>query len=203
MVKDLEKFPAYEPGKPPQWYRYHAEVGYLDELEKIWGKRWGAQGIGKLREVAMVRPTEVEVLPLYDQDPNYFLMHTEKPDLAIMADMFIAPVDVRLALIYPPWCDYNVIRRLLELGYRLIEVPQDEQMKCFVCNALTLEPGRVMVIKGCPKTVKALRKEKVDVIEVPYDEVMKYGGGIRCTTMQLIRDKGPSLFEAGEARSNR
>ena len=86
----------------------------------------------------------------------------------------------------------------MELGYKLIEVPKEEQMKCFVCNALTLEPKRVMVIKGCPKTVKALRKEKVDVIEVPYDEVMKYGEGIRCTTMQLIRDRGPRLFEGGE-----
>ena len=83
----------------------------------------------------------------------------------------------------------------MELDYKLIEVPADEQMKYFVCNALTLEPRRVMVIKGASKTVKALRAHKVDVIEVPYDEVMKYGGGIRCTTMQLIRDEGPRLFD--------
>lgn len=68
-------YPAYEPNKPPQWYKYHKEVGYMDELEKIWGKKWGAQGIGKLREVALVRPTEIEVLPLYDKDPNFFYAH--------------------------------------------------------------------------------------------------------------------------------
>ena len=28
----------------------------------------GDQGIGKLREVAVIRPTEVKVLPLYDQE---------------------------------------------------------------------------------------------------------------------------------------
>ena len=33
-----------------------------------WGKRWGAQGIGRLREVAMVRPTETEVKKLYEED---------------------------------------------------------------------------------------------------------------------------------------
>jgi N-dimethylarginine dimethylaminohydrolase len=342
---ELKDYPAYEPHKPPQWYKFHTEVSYLDELEKIWGKKWGAQGIGKLREVAVVRPTEVEVLPLYDKDPEYFLMHTEKPDLEIMqkqhdhlveiykkegikvnymefpsqpkgpygplkrsisaaagfvinggaiipreatpywrgrskyvaqylmsvgcpilytvhgygvcevgaftrmtddfivgmlstdcnregleqvtpvlkrsgykeilinhspgllnvyypeivgwihADMWIAPVDVRLALVYPPWCDYEMIRRLKELGYKLIEVSQEEQMKYFVCNAITLEPRRIMMIKGASNAVKALRNEKVDVIEVPYDEVMKYGGGIRCTTMQLVRDEGPKLFE--------
>ena len=54
----LDDFPYYEPGKVPQYQRYHAEVSYLDELELIWGKRWGAQGIGRLREVAMVQPTE-------------------------------------------------------------------------------------------------------------------------------------------------
>jgi N-dimethylarginine dimethylaminohydrolase len=81
------------------------------------------------------------------------------------------------------------------LGYKLIEVSQEEQMKYFVCNAITLEPRRIMMIKGASNAVKALRSEKVDVIEVPYDEVMKYGGGIRCTTMQLLRDEGPRLFD--------
>ena len=57
----LRSFPFYEEGKVPQYQKYHAKVSYLDELELIWGKRWGAQGIGRLREVAMVRPTETEV----------------------------------------------------------------------------------------------------------------------------------------------
>lgn len=48
-----------------------------------------------------------------------------------------------------------------------------------------------MVIKGHPLTVKILRKEKVEVIEVFYDDVVKYGGGIRCTGMKLMRDDGP------------
>ena len=46
---------------------------YLDELERIWGKPWGAQGIGRLREVAMVRPTETEVMKLYEQDSSFFV----------------------------------------------------------------------------------------------------------------------------------
>ncbi len=50
MVK-LADFPFYEPNKPLQYYKYETEVSYLDELERIWGKRWSAQGIGKLRGV--------------------------------------------------------------------------------------------------------------------------------------------------------
>ena len=39
-MAELDDYPAYEPNKPPQWYRYHKEVSYLDELEKI-GERNG------------------------------------------------------------------------------------------------------------------------------------------------------------------
>jgi N-dimethylarginine dimethylaminohydrolase len=44
------------------------------------------------------------------------------------------------------------------------------------------------------KTRQLLEKHAVEVITVEYDEVHKYGGGIRCNTMQLIRDQGPSTF---------
>jgi N-dimethylarginine dimethylaminohydrolase len=344
-MANLSDFPYYEPNKPPQYYRYHAEISFLDEVEAITGKRWGAQGIGKLREVVVVKPDETEVESLYDEDPSFFLFNGDKPDLQRMqrqhadmvafyqkegikvhymeypggarsaygplkraisaavccvvnggalisreatpywrgrslhaaqylssigcpilhtvigkgvceigafrrmcddfivgmlssdcnedgldqvmpvlkkcgyreaiiarspgvlnrfyddvlgwihADMWIAPIDVRLALIYPPWCDFQTIRRLLELDYKLIEVPEEEQKKAFACNALTLEPRRLLMAEGAPMTVKALRAENVEVIEIPYDEVMKYGGGISCTTGQLVRDAGPTLFD--------
>lgn len=339
---ELKDFPYYEPNKPPQYHKYQSEISYLDELERIWGKKWGAQGIGKLREVVVIRPTKELVDPLFDQDPTYFVFNGEKPNLeraqeqhdtlveaykkegirvdymdypkeaayglmkrgisaascfvinggAIIgreaapywrgqgkyaakylmsigcpilltihgkgvfvpaytrmlddfivgmlstdcnqegleqvtpilqrsgykeilisrspgslnyfyddvpgwmhADMWIAPIDKRLALIYPPWCDFETIRRLLDLGYKLIEVPKDEQMKTYACNAMTIEPRRIIIAKGAKETVKALHKEGIDVIEIPYNDVMKYGGGVRCCTGQLIRDPGPSLFE--------
>lgn len=66
----LTDFPFYEPNKLPQYYKYHSEVSFLDEVERMTSKMWDAQGIGKLREVVVVRPTEVEVNPLCDQDPS-------------------------------------------------------------------------------------------------------------------------------------
>jgi hypothetical protein len=71
----VARFPFYEQGKVPQFHKYHAEVSYLDELELIWGKRWGAQGIGRLREAAMVRPTEAEARKLYEQDSAFFVFN--------------------------------------------------------------------------------------------------------------------------------
>ena len=340
----LEDFPYYEPGKVPQYQRYHAEVSYLDELELIWGKRWGAQGIGRLREVAMVQPTESEVKTLYEQDSAFFVFNGETPDLDLMriqhraladlyeslgilvhytswsdevprsaygpmkrsisaaagfvinggaiipreatpywrgrsryvaeflsrigcpilytvhghgvceigasvrmsddfivlmlstdcniegaeqvipvleragyarvllarspgplynyhnevpgwmhADMWILPLDAKKALIYPPWCDYQTIRDLHEIGYELIEAPREE-VNLYPTNGITLEPGKVIMNASAKKTRKLLEAHGVEVIGIDYDEVHKYGGGIRCNTMQLIRDPGPTTF---------
>ena len=35
----FEGFSFYEEGKVPQYHKYHAEVSYMDELERIWGKK--------------------------------------------------------------------------------------------------------------------------------------------------------------------
>jgi N-dimethylarginine dimethylaminohydrolase len=105
------------------------------------------------------------------------------------SDMWIVP----LALIYPPWSDYETIRRLDAIGYELIECPREE-IDLFPTNAITIEPRRVIINATAQKTKKLLEKHNVEVITVEYDEVHKYGGGIRCNTMQLIRDPGPTTF---------
>lgn len=341
----LSVFPYYEKGKVPQYHRYHAEVDFLDELELIWGRRWGAQGIGRLQEVAMIRPTETEVKKLYEEDPAFFVFDGNTPNLELMqkqhlnlaktyekigikvhysdwsdepprsaygpmkraisaasgfvinggaiipreaapywrgrskytsrflinlgcpilytvhgkgvctigastrmsddfiilmistdcnmdganqvipilhragykevhlayspgplydfhddvpgwmhADMWVMPLDARLAMIYPPWCDYNTIRRLLEIGYTLIECPREEA-HLFPVNGITVEPRKVIMNASATKCIKLLEQHQVEVIPIEYDEVHKYGGGIRCNTMQLIRDPGPTIFE--------
>ena len=85
-TKTFRDFPYYEEGKVPQYHRYHAEVSYLEELESIWGKPWGAQGIGRLRMAAMVKPTETEVLELYEQDSSFFVFNGVTPDLELMRE---------------------------------------------------------------------------------------------------------------------
>ena len=340
---DLTRFPGYRPGSPPQYAQYHEEVDFLDEMEAIWGQRWGAQGIGRLREVAMSPPTQVETLPGYEKDPAFFIqgplpdlgkmreqhaalmetyrdlgvavrtfdypesprsaygplkravsaaagfvinggaivareaapywrgrsryisqylqsigvpilytvhgkgvceggafrrmaddfivamlstdcnrdgleqvrpvleragyhiwtahspgpLHDYHPEIVgwIHADMWIAPLDRDLALIYPPWCDYETIRYLTSIGYTLIEADHEEQLRVVPCNLQTLEPRKVLMIAGAPKTRARLEEHGVEVIEIEYDEVLKYGGSIHCTTMQLVRDEGPRVFD--------
>lgn len=73
----LENYPDYEPGKPAQPYKLR-QFSYQDELEKIWGKSWGSQGIGRLRETVLSMPTEHELNPLWSKAPDYFLLRYQK-----------------------------------------------------------------------------------------------------------------------------
>lgn len=62
-------------------------------------------------------------------------------------------------------------------------------------NLITIEPRKVVMPAGAPRTRALLEAEEVEAIEVEYGEVIKCGGGIPCTTMQLVRDPGPKVFE--------
>ncbi|MBI4284670.1 MAG: hypothetical protein HY670_02060 [Chloroflexi bacterium] len=57
---DIGDLPFMEPNGNPRidlWQR----INYLDEVEITWGKKWGASGLGKMREAAVVRPQERDI----------------------------------------------------------------------------------------------------------------------------------------------
>lgn len=68
VLKDL---PWFESGKPLHNWMLH-EIDFRDEVDQIWGRPWGAQGIGRLREVLVSRPTENEVRPEYASEWQFY-----------------------------------------------------------------------------------------------------------------------------------
>lgn len=339
---DVTRYPDYRPDSPPDVYKL-SEFSYLDEYEAIWGRPWGAPGIGRLREVALVRPTEHEVNPLWSQDPNFFLLryrsqidvdamiesHQEyanlltecgveiqwmefedpwgahgpmrklfvceevrilrggavlprfghasykrglerefqkfltkigcpilltvhgtgvcevAPMFVAMAedvfiaglscatnregldqvlpvmyrsgvkevhimemptimdtfesggefhvDMVIAPVDLRVAIVYPDNLSWETYRWLRDRNFKLIEVPKEEQRFC-PANLVLVEPGKVIMTKAATRTIKAVEEAGVEVIPFDSDGIMQGGtNGIKCITMELLRDPGPGL----------
>jgi N-dimethylarginine dimethylaminohydrolase len=57
----------------------------MDELPKIWGKRWGAQSeIGHLRSVMVSRPSDNEASPEVRDDPHFFASQGSFPNLDLM-----------------------------------------------------------------------------------------------------------------------
>ena len=84
----LTNYPDYEAGKPPQLLKLH-QRHYLDEYEKVWGRRWGAMGIGRLRTVALIKPDPLwEAHSFWQRDPAFFLLRYRSqldPDLMLRA----------------------------------------------------------------------------------------------------------------------
>lgn len=76
----LEQQPWYEAGKPCKTDIFF-QRDRREEMERTWG-RWGAEGIGRLRKVAVFRPHEYEVNPVFEKEPAYYRLYKNKlPDL--------------------------------------------------------------------------------------------------------------------------
>lgn len=70
-MKLLRTLPWFEPGKPTHNWMLH-QTDFYDEVDKIWGRKWGAEGIGKLREVLVSRPTANETRDEYAREWQYY-----------------------------------------------------------------------------------------------------------------------------------
>ena len=344
-VSVLDELPWFDAGKPLRNWMLH-ETDFYDEVEQIWGQRWGAEGIGKLREVLVSRPTENETRPEYAAEWQYYyssaggnadlgrlqaqfdeyyqvlgdngvrVNYVEPPVPAIgaygylknlvtlaggglvvrggaiihrmglgswqrgreviwskaltalgvpiyltihgrgigepgagrwldsktfvfndsvvaneeglrqiefildglgvelvtthspgwvdttghgnigttHADMFVMVPDLGIAVLAPHLVDYGFVRYLKRRDIRIIEVPVEEYWDLAV-NAVTLEPGKVVMNAGAPSTVKALEREGVEVLQVDFSESHKFAiAGLHCATLELVRDQpGPLL----------
>jgi len=340
---DVKQYPDYRPSQPPDLLKI-AGASYLDEFQSVWGRQWGAMGIGRLREVGLSKPLHWETEDFFTQDANFFLLrfrgklnfdeiarsHEQYAEIltkhgvkihwmeyrnpigaygpmrklfvveevrfvrggaiiprfghasfkrglereftrfvngidcpilltlhgkgicevgpmfvpltddvwvgglscasnregidqvlpvlksagvaevhvmelqTIMdsfasggefhVDMIIHPVAEKIAVIYPanlPWTTYTWLK---DLGYRLIEIPADEQKACYPANLLVLEPGKVIMNSRATGTIAALRKAGIEVISFDSSGIMQGGtNGIKCITMEILRDDGPKL----------
>ena len=104
---------------------------------------------------------------------------------SIHIDGHIGMIAPDLALIDPLGLPWWFVDRLKELGIEPVPcVPSEE----WAINSLTLSPRRVLMCEGYPRTIERLATHDVDVVTVPYREVQKGGGGVHCSTMELVRD---------------
>jgi N-dimethylarginine dimethylaminohydrolase len=104
---------------------------------------------------------------------------------SIHIDLHLAMVDVNRALIDPAGLPYDFLVTLRELGIETIDVAPGEE---WGINLLCLRPGRVLMAEGSPQTAERLSQAGVEVITIPYGEIQKNGGGVHCSTIELVRD---------------
>jgi N-dimethylarginine dimethylaminohydrolase len=103
----------------------------------------------------------------------------------IHLDLHLAMVDAAKALVDVPGLPYWF---LAELERRGIEALHPDPGEAWALNALCLRPGRVLMVEGSPRTAERLEAAGVEVVTVPYDELHKNGGGVHCSTIELLRD---------------
>lgn len=131
------------------------------------------EGARQVEEV--LRPMGVELIRV---DLNGYDIHI---------DGSLTMIDVDLAIVNPATLPFWFLEKLKELKIRTIEVsPQDS---AWIINCLAVRPGRVIMPRGISnRTMDALARHNIHVIQIDYDKVSLNGGGIHCSTCPLIRD---------------
>ena len=99
----------------------------------------------------------------------------------------ISPVADDLAVVYLPLLPVGLWELLVDLGIRMVEVP-DEEFPTLGCNVLAVRPGVVILAEGNPRTAAALAAAGCEVHTYAASEIGVNGsGGPTCMTRPILR----------------
>jgi len=156
------------------------DVAWLDQKTLAVGHtyRTNDQGICQLK--ALLDPKGIEVIVV--ELPHY----KGKEDVFHLMSI-LSPVDKNLAVVYSPLMPIKFRNQLLERGFELIEVP-DEEFESMGCNVLAVAPRDCLMVDGNPITKKLLEQAGCQVVAYKGNEIsVKGGGGPTCLTRPLKR----------------
>jgi N-dimethylarginine dimethylaminohydrolase len=157
------------------------DVTWLDETTLAVGHsyRTNEQGIEQLR--ALLNPFGISVITVH-------LPHYKGPSDVFHLMSILSPLDKDLAVVYSPLMPVVFRQTLLDRGYELVEVPEEE-FDSMGCNVLAIAPRTCIMVKGNPKTKSALEKAGCTVMEYEGTEIsVKGGGGPTCLTRPWQRE---------------
>lgn len=116
------------------------------------------------------------------------LTQVSLPGFLIHLDMCSVMLDDDLALVNPRLAPYDYMDALHRLGVETVDVHPEEE---WATNMLVLDRRRVILPAHLPRTAEILsRRYDVEVIPIEFRELLKNGGGLHCSTMELQRDWG-------------
>lgn len=155
------------------------DTAWLDDGLLAVGRTYRTNDAGLTRLAGLLEPT-IEILRM------------DAPHWRGAGDVFhlmsvLSPVDRRKLLVFSPLLPIPFRARLLELGFELIEVPDDE-FDTLGANVLTLAPGATIIARGNPRTRARLERAGVEVVEFTGCEIcLKGAGGPTCLARPLER----------------
>ena len=156
------------------------DVVWLDEATVAVGQgtRTNAEGIRQLATLLEGASAEIIIVPLPDHPGQHDVMH-------LMS--LISPVDRDLAVVSSRLLPGAFRQTLLDRGFSLIDVADDEY-ETMGTNVLALGPRACVMLNGNPKTRAALERAGAEVHVYDGREIsLKGGGGPTCLTRPLRR----------------
>lgn len=157
------------------------DVCWLDEKTLAVGHtyRTNEEGIKQLKNLLEPKGIEIIVAEL----PHY----RGKSDVFHLMSI-LSPVDKDLAVVYSQLMPIRFRNRLLEMGYKFVEVPEEE-FDSMGSNVLAIAPRKCIVVDGNPITKKLLESTGSEVLSYKGNEIsIKGGGGPTCLTRPLLRE---------------
>lgn len=144
------------------------------------GFRTNAEGVRQLR--GLLDPLGVTVV---DYDLPYFT----GPEACLHLLSLVSPVDVDLAVAYPPLMPTAFWAEFRRRGVRLLEVPEEEFAQTQATNILAVAPRRCIMLGGSPVTKRLLEMADCEVVTFPGEPLsFKAEGGPTCLTRPVLRD---------------
>ena len=156
------------------------DVAWLDQNTLAVGHtyRTNEEGISQLKGLLQPKGIEIIVveLPHYKGESDVFHLMS-----------ILSPVDKNLAVVYSPLMPIKFRNELLERGFQLIEVPEQE-FDSMGCNVLAVAPRDCLMVAGNPITRKLLEDAGASVHIYEGNEIsVKGGGGPTCLTRPIDR----------------
>jgi len=120
---------------------------------------------------------------------EYDLPYFRGPEACLHLLSLVSPVDVDLAVAYPPLMPTAFWSELKRRGIRLLEVPEEEFAATQATNVLTVAPRRCIMLDGSPVTRRLLEMADCEVVTFPGAPLsFKAEGGPTCLTRPVLRD---------------
>lgn len=156
------------------------DVAWLDDKTLAVGLTYRTNEHGIDQLIKLLEPKGIEVivaeLPHYKGEDDVFHLMS-----------ILSPVDKDLAVVYSPLMPIKFRNILLNRGFDLVEVPEEE-FQSMGCNVLAIAPRRCIMVEGNPITQRLLQKAKCEVITYSGREIsIKGGGGPTCLTRPILR----------------
>lgn len=118
---------------------------------------------------------------------GYTVVGVPVPPDNLHLDMVFNIIAPKVCLAATSQLPYNFIQMLKRRDFKIIDVPAEDVFK-HGCNVEAIGDNKVIAIKNNKAINDKMREAGIEVIEVPFDQILHAGGGPHCLTYPVERE---------------